>query len=168
MTARSMTSSSDHPAPAIRVAYVDVLVLRGIADDLRVLCLRRGPRGRSPGSWEAVHGHMDAGETPVDAALRELAEETGVTPERLYNLSRVEVFYRHSVNEVVLIPVFAAVVAEGQEVRISAEHDACEWLPPEAAKARVAWPRIRREITDAVRLLGRGGAGAIEDVLRVR
>jgi dihydroneopterin triphosphate diphosphatase len=147
---------------------VDVLVLRGAADTLELLCLRRGPHGRSPGSWEAVHGHIDAGETPVDTALRELAEETGLPAERLYNLSRVESFYRHLTNEVVLVPVFAAVVRGGAPVRLSDEHDASEWLRPEAAKARVSWPRIRREITDLVRLVGRGGAGAIEDVLRVR
>ena len=147
---------------------MDVLVLRGAADTLELLCLRRGPRGRSPGSWEAVHGHIDAGETPVETALRELVEETGLPAERLYNLSRVESFYRHLTNEVVLVPVFAAVVGGAAPVRLSDEHDASEWLRPEAAKARVSWPRIRREITDLVRLLGRGSAGVIEDVLRVR
>lgn len=147
---------------------MDVLVLCGAADTLELLCLRRGPSGRSPGSWEAVHGHIDAGESPVETALRELAEETGLPAERLYNLSRVESFYRHTSNEIVLVPVFAAFVSAAAPVVLSEEHDASEWLRPEAAKARVSWPRIRREITDAVRLLGRGGAGAIEDVLRVR
>ena len=147
---------------------MDVLVLRGAGDTLEFLCLRRGPRGRSPGSWEAVHGHIDPGEAPVATVLRELAEETGLPAERLYNLSRVESFYRHATNEVVLVPVFAAFVSARALVVLSDEHDASEWLRPEAAKARVSWPRVRREITDAVRLLGRGSAGPIEDVLRVR
>jgi 8-oxo-dGTP pyrophosphatase MutT (NUDIX family) len=147
---------------------VDLLVLRGAAESLEFLCLRRGRGGRSPGSWEAVHGHIDPGETPVATALRELGEEAGLQPERLYNLSRVEQFYRHSTGEIVLVPVFAAIVDGAAEVRLSGEHDAFEWLRPEAAKARVTWPRIRREIADAVRLLGRGSAGAIEDVLRLR
>jgi 8-oxo-dGTP pyrophosphatase MutT (NUDIX family) len=147
---------------------VDVLVFRGAGDFLELLCLRRGPLGRSPGSWEAVHAHIEEGETPVETALRELAEETGLPAERLYNLSRVEQFYRHTTGEIMLAPVFAARVSETAEARTSPEHDACEWLPPEAAKARVTWPRIRREITDLVRLLGRGDAGAIEDVLRIK
>ena len=57
---------------AIRVAYIDLLVLRGASETLEVLCLRRGPKGRSPGSWEAVHGHIEDGETAVQAVLREL------------------------------------------------------------------------------------------------
>ena len=142
-----------------RIAYVDVRVLRGEGDGLQVLCLRRGPGGRSPGSWEAIHGHIDEGETAVATAIRELREEAGLVPRRLYNLSRVESFYRHTTNEVVLVPVFGALVTRREEVRLSGEHDAFEWL------ARMGWPRIRREITDAVRMIGRGEAGPLEDVL---
>jgi len=133
-----------------------------------VLCLRRSASGRSPGSWEGVHGHIDEGETAVDTALRELREEAGLVPERLYNLSRVESFYRHSTNEVVLVPAFAACVSRDAEVRLCPEHDAHEWLPPGAARERMSWPRIRREITDAVRLVGRGDGGTLEDVLKIR
>lgn len=144
-----------------------MLVLRGASESLEVLCLRRGPGGRSPGSWEAVHGHIDPGETPVASARREVLEEAGAPPSRLYNLSRVETFYRHSTNQVVLIPVFAAFLAPLASVRLSAEHDAFEWLPPERARERMSWPRVRREIDDAVALLGSGGAGVLEDVLMV-
>lgn len=31
-----------------------------------------------PGKWENTGGHMDAGETPVQAVIRELREETGL------------------------------------------------------------------------------------------
>ena len=154
------------PTPA-RIAYIDVLVLRGAGPTLEVLCLRRSARGRSPGSWEGVHGHIDPGETPVATALREVLEEVGAAPERLYNLSRVEAFYRHSTDEVVLIPVFAAFLGRHAEVRMSSEHDAFEWLPPHEARARMSWPRLRREIDDVMGLLAEGDAGVLEDVLRV-
>jgi hypothetical protein len=39
-----------------------------------MLCLRRGPGGRSPGTWEGVHAHIDEGETPVETAVRELIQ----------------------------------------------------------------------------------------------
>jgi 8-oxo-dGTP pyrophosphatase MutT (NUDIX family) len=161
------TSLTPLTAPTIRVAYVDVLVLRGLGDGLQVLCLRRSAKGRSPGSWEAVHAHVDPGETPLQTALRELTEETGLRPEKFYNLSRVESFYRHSVNEVVLVPVFAAFVSRDHDVVLSDEHDGYEWLRPEAARMRVSWPRIRREISHAMRLIGLGHAGPLEDVLRI-
>src|SRR5712671_3662054 len=117
--------------------------------------------------WETVHGHIEPGETPVQAALRELREETGLEPARLYNVSRVEAFYRHQTNEVVLIPVFAGVVEARAAVRHSAEHDRAEWLAPPEASARFAWPRERRALDDVLSILRSGDAGLLEDVLRV-
>ena len=151
----------------VRVSLLDLYVLRGAGPALECLTLRRGPGGRCPGSWETVHGHIEPGERPADAARRELEEETGLEPLRLYNLSRVELFYQHRDDEVALVPVFVAFVADGAGVRLSAEHDRAEWLPPAEAGRRFAWPRERRALEDAVALLGTGGGGAVEDVLRI-
>lgn len=151
----------------MRVCFVDTFVLRGVGEDLAVLALRRAPGGRCPGSWETVHGTLEQGETPVQASLRELREETGLVPERLYNVSRVELFYRHREDEVAVIPVFAAFVGRTAEPRLSSEHDRAEWLSPAEASGRVAWPRERRALEDIVRLFATGDAGLLEDVLRV-
>ncbi len=151
----------------VAVAFVDAYVLRACGAGLEVLVLRRGPSGRSPGSWETVHGHIEPGETPVQAALREVREETGLEPARLYNLSRVEAFYRHRTDEIALIPVFAGVVDGAAPARHSSEHDRAEWLAPAAAAARFSWPRERRALEDVLSILGSGDAGLLEDVLRV-
>ena len=58
------------PVTTIRVALVDVYVIRGTGPTLECLVLRRAAGGRCPGSWEAVHGHIEPGERPVEAALR--------------------------------------------------------------------------------------------------
>jgi dihydroneopterin triphosphate diphosphatase len=152
---------------SVRVSLVDLYVLRGAGPSLECLALRRAPGGRCPGAWEAVHGRIEPGERPAEAAVRELFEETGLTPGRLYNLSRVESFYQHRLDEVALVPVFAAFVPPGAEVRLSAEHDRAEWLPPAEARLRFTWPRERRALDDVVALLGGGDAGPVEDVLRV-
>ncbi len=148
------------------ITLVDVLVLRGKGDALECLALRRGPGGRCPGSWEVVHGHVEPGELPADAAIRELREETGYAPARLYNLSRVESFYLHRRDAVALVGVFVAFVND-EAPRLGGEHDASEWLPWKKAAERLAWPREVRCLEDAVRLFGRGDAGPVEDVLRV-
>ena len=151
---------------SFRTAFVDVYPIRGTGRDLEVLTLRRAAEGRCAGSWEVVHGSIESGETPAQAALRELREETGLAPERFYNLSRLETFYRHRTDEVAFIPVFAAFVAD-REVRLSAEHDAFAWLPFADAKPRLAWPRERRALEDIEVLLRDGEAGSLEDVLRI-
>ena len=153
-------------AAALGVFLVDVYVVRRTTGAGAALVLRRAT-GRSPGSWEAVHGHVERGEQPAEAAWREVIEETGLTPERLYNLSRVESFYLHRHAAVAIVPVFAAIVPAG-EVRLSVEHDAREWLPLEEARERLSWPRSRRALEDLPVLLADGTAGVLEDVLRVR
>src|SRR6476620_7668460 len=89
---------------SIRASLVDVYVLRTRHAGLECLVLRRGPSGRCPGSWESVHGHIEPDEQPTDAALREVKEETGLTQLQLYNVSRVELFYQHRLDEVALVP----------------------------------------------------------------
>jgi dihydroneopterin triphosphate diphosphatase len=152
---------------SIRVSLVDVYVLRGAESTLECLLLRRGAGGRCPGSWETVHGHIEAGERPAEAAARELEEETGLTPVQLYNVSRVESFYQHRIDEVALVPVFAAFVQPGAPVRLGSEHDHFEWLSPAAAESRFAWPRERRALEDILALFRGGHAGPIDDMLRV-
>ena len=152
---------------SVRVSLVDVYVLRGAESALECLLLRRAAGGRCPGSWETVHGHIEADERPADAAARELEEETGLVPVRLYNVSRVESFYQQRIDEVALVPVFAAFVAPEAQVRLGSEHDGFEWLAPAAAESRFAWPRERRALEDIVALFRTGNAGALDDVLRV-
>ncbi|HEX2249743.1 MAG TPA: NUDIX domain-containing protein [Gemmatimonadales bacterium] len=152
---------------SVRTSLVDVYVLRMRNDLLECLVLRRAAGGRCPGSWESVHGHIEPAEQPAAAAAREMTEETGLTPLRLYNLSRVELFYLHRSDEVALVPVFAAFVAPDAGVRLGLEHDSFAWLTPAAARHRLAWPREHRALNDIETLLASGSAGLVEDVLRV-
>ncbi|HEX3926993.1 MAG TPA: NUDIX domain-containing protein [Gemmatimonadales bacterium] len=151
----------------VRVALVDVYVLRGRGEQLELLLLRRSARGPRAGSWEMVHGHIDPGETPVGTARRELLEETGCTAAALYNLSRVDQFYLHATDEIDLIPVFAAFIADDAVVRVSEEHDLHRWLTPAEAQALCTWPRAVEGIAAVVRLLRSGSAETVEGVLRV-
>lgn len=151
----------------LKIGVVDVFVLRGAASGIRVLVLRRGEGTRCTGAWEAVHGRIEDGERPEEAAVREVAEETGLDVARLYNVI-CQPFYLHRFDAVQMAVVFAAFVETPDAVALGPEHDAAEWLTPEQAMHRLSWPRSVSALRDAVQLLRAGHAGPVEDVLRVR
>ncbi len=135
---------------------------------METLLLRRSTTVRCSGAWESVHGHIESGERAVEAAERELLEETGLVADRLYNLSRAEYFYLHRSDQVALIPAFAGIIAAEAPVVLSGEHDAYRWVGTDEALTTLAWPRERRALADLIALLSRGDAGPLEDVLRIR
>lgn len=147
------------------VASIDVYILRRREAGWETLVLQRAEGTRCTGAWEAVHGHIEEGERPPAAAVRELFEETGLEVERLYNLN-VSPFYLYKPDIVMLGIAFVAFPCEG-EVTLGPEHARYEWLPVDEASERMAWPRSRRALADALALLGNGDAGPVEDVLRV-
>ncbi|HEX6315180.1 MAG TPA: NUDIX domain-containing protein [Gemmatimonadaceae bacterium] len=148
------------------VGVVDVFVVRHDAHNgLSVLTLRRAVGTRCTGAWEIVHGRLESGERPEDAALREVREETGLVVERLYNLT-CQPFYLHRWAAVQMAVVFVAFVGAG-EVTLGVEHDRAEWLAPDEAMAQLSWPRSISALRDAVQVFHSGDAGAVEDVLRV-
>jgi 8-oxo-dGTP pyrophosphatase MutT (NUDIX family) len=153
-------------ATTVRVGVVDVFVLRRRAEEWEALILERAPDVRCPGAWETVHGRIEPGERPEDAAVREVREETGLTIERLYNIT-VQPFYLHQQGAVMLAVVFAAIVLDAP-LRTGAEHTRAEWTSIAEAARRFAWPSERTNVRDVAELLSGGDAGKVEDVLRVR
>ncbi|MFI6926974.1 NUDIX hydrolase [Nonomuraea spiralis] len=67
------------PAAGVRRAAVTVCVLEDAGRVPYTVLIRRAARGRNAGQWALPGGRLDDGELPVEAALRELAEEVGVT-----------------------------------------------------------------------------------------
>lgn len=151
----------------IVVGVVDVYAIRPRRDGWLVLALQRALDTRCPTAWETIHGHIESGERPEDAAVRELREETGLAPERLYNVT-CQPFYLHVTGVVQVSVVFCAFIAEPAAVTLGAEHSAYEWLTADDAAWRFVWPRERAALSEIRQLLADGHAGPVEDVLRVR
>ena len=151
----------------LSIGTIDVYVIRPLRDGWRVLVLQRALDTRCPTAWEAVHGHIEAGEEPEDAALREVREETGLETARLYNVT-VQPFYLHRSHTVQLAVVFAAFVDEPAALTLGSEHQRGEWLSVDAALDRFQWPREREALREIAHLLRGGDAGPVEDVLRVK
>jgi type II secretory ATPase GspE/PulE/Tfp pilus assembly ATPase PilB-like protein/8-oxo-dGTP pyrophosphatase MutT (NUDIX family) len=170
--ARTASSNGDGRLPKqpsretkIVAGVVEVYVIDPSGDNWRVLALQRSDDTIRPKSWETVFGKIDKGESPPDAAAREVAEETGLAIDRLYNVN-VQPFFLHESNTVQLSIVFAAFVSSA-EVRLSTEHRTFEWLQFDGAAEKFTWPRAADALRDIRHLLKNGDAGPVEDVLRV-
>lgn len=148
------------------VGTVDVYLICPRTDGWRILTLQRATDTRCPSAWETVHGRIEPGEEPEQAATREVREETGLEVRRLYNVC-VQPFYLHRTHTVELAVVFAAFVDPAAAVRLGQEHARSEWLVPDRALERFVWPRERAALRDILHLLQDGDAGPVEDVLRV-
>lgn len=150
----------------MRVGVVDVYLICVATDPWQLLVLRRGAGTRCTGAWEGIHGRIEAGETPPQAAVREVSEETGLGVGRLYNVG-CQPFYLHKVDVVQMAVAFAGLVDSTPVPTLGPEHDEYAWLPYDDGIARIAWPRSRQALAE-IRVLLRGGdAGPVEDVMRV-
>jgi dATP pyrophosphohydrolase len=119
-----------------RCSLVSVITIRGLGEHAGTLLLRRA---QTPlhGLWTYAAGHLEAGETAWQAALRELAEETGLRPTGLYSADQCETYYDVREECIAVVPAFVAYVASDATVRLGAEHDAHAWLPFPDAIARL-------------------------------
>lgn len=74
------------PAEGVRRAAVTVRVLEDAERTPYTVLIRRASHGRNPGQWALPGGRLDDGEEPVEAALREPAEEVAVRGVRVAGL----------------------------------------------------------------------------------
>jgi 8-oxo-dGTP pyrophosphatase MutT (NUDIX family) len=63
------------------------LIVRGDPPEILLISTHNGRR------WQLAKGHIEAGETAAQAAVREVREETGVTGRVLAPLSEIEYWY---------------------------------------------------------------------------
>ncbi|MBQ4853189.1 NUDIX domain-containing protein [Rhodanobacter sp. B2A1Ga4] len=117
---------SSAPGLSLRCHMVSVVVLRGTGKDARVLLVRRAGTYLHD-VWSYVAGHVEAGESGWQTALRELREETGLLPATLHATSFCEQFYAAQDDGIELVPAFVARVADNVAVRLNGEHSAFRW-----------------------------------------
>ena len=132
----------------VRADLVAIYVVRPAGDGYEVLQLRRAPGRYLAGEWTICSGHVEAGETAVEAAKRELLEETGLTPRRLSFLSYVETFYLPAADAVCHRAGFCAVVDADAIVTLSDENDDDRWISHDRINQDVLWPGERAALAE--------------------
>jgi dATP pyrophosphohydrolase len=125
---------------------IEAHIFRETENGLEFLLLKRAKGEIYPGLWQMVTGKVELGETAYEAALREIKEETGLKPGRLWVVPNVNTFYSHEMNTITLLPVFAAKVDDKESVKLSEEHTQSNWYKPEEAKSNLAWEGQRQSV----------------------
>ena len=147
-----MSALPDGPVPA-----VGVICLRGAGDAVEVLLIRRGKPPRQ-GEWSLPGGRIERGERATDAALRELAEETGVRAELLGLVDVVDGLFPGPPPALspgahyVLVDYAARWIAG--EPRAGDDAVDARFFPLSAIGALGLWSETERVITDACRRFG--------------
>jgi dATP pyrophosphohydrolase len=101
------------------------------------------------GFWQGVTGGVEGDEQIVDAAKRELAEETGLEATAVHHVDfsysypvaeRYKHLYAAGVEEITEYVFVAQIVGEETPTIDAREHDRWEWLDLDEALERLTWP----------------------------
>jgi 8-oxo-dGTP pyrophosphatase MutT (NUDIX family) len=134
----------------LKSVHVEVYVFRRRRRRVEFLCLRRSKKKTLPGVWQPVTGKRRTRERAAAAAWREVVEETGAKPVKMWALESVTVFFEGSTNVARALPLFAAEIRASSRVKLSKEHDAYRFEPAGVAGRLYLWESQRRGL-DAVK-----------------
>jgi len=124
--------------PEIVSKIVEIFIYRKLDNEIKFLLLKRDKSEVYPGIWSIAGGEIDKGEKAYEAAIREMKEETGLTPKHMYIIDNVNIFYEMHNDLMHIVPLFLA-EAEESEAELSDEHSEYEWMNYEDAYKKIYW-----------------------------
>jgi dATP pyrophosphohydrolase len=130
--------------PELKV--IDVYPYHVFEGNIKYLLLHRSTDKLYAGQWRMVGGKVKAGETSWQAGLRELREETGVTPKKYWTIPSINQFYDYKSDQIIYIPAFAALLDIETPITLNHEHDDFIWLALDEAVKLIQWPEQIRLI----------------------
>ncbi len=124
--------------PKTKVKQVDSYIYQITDDSIIYLMLKRSPGKYYEHLWQGVAGKIEKGETAVQTIVRELEEETGKKPKRLFAADHIASFYDARKDRILMVPIFGIEV-EDSEVQLSEEHIEYKWVSFEEALTLLTW-----------------------------
>ncbi|MCJ7801392.1 MAG: NUDIX domain-containing protein [Candidatus Marinimicrobia bacterium] len=124
--------------PKIRVKQVDSYIFRNTESGPLYLMLKRSTGKYYEHLWQGVAGKIEKGETAVQTVIRELKEETGKTPVKIFAADHIASFYDSRNARIQMVPIFGIEV-DNSEVQLSEEHSEYKWVSFEEALALLTW-----------------------------
>jgi dATP pyrophosphohydrolase len=117
--------------------YIELHVFN--PDTGKFLLLKRAGHKIYPSTWQMITASCEEDESTKQTAVRELLEETGMSPVKLFSVPHVNTFYFDINDSVCLSPVFLAFV-NTETVNISNEHTEYKWVTYDEAVEWIHWP----------------------------
>ena len=122
----------------IKVRVVDCYVYQQTDKGLKFLILKRNEKKLYEHLWQGVAGKIEKDEEAWQTAIRELKEETGLDPVKMFVADHVSQFYEKHGDRVNLVPVFGIEV-DSKNVILSDEHIEYKWVDFKEAFDTLVW-----------------------------
>ena len=122
----------------VKVRVVDCYVYRYTAKGILFLLMKRNLNKIYEHLWQGVAGKIEEGETSSEAAIRELEEETGLSPINMFVADHVSKFYEVHGDRINLVPVFGIEV-DSENIILSEEHISYKWVNINEALDTLVW-----------------------------
>ena len=131
--------------PNMIIRVIDAYVYTPTNNGLLFLLLRRAKTKMYEHIWQGVAGKIEKGEKSWEAAKRELQEETGLKPDKMFIVDHVSKFYEQMDDRINLVPVFGIEV-NTQQVVLSDEHSEYKWVKIDEASDLLVWKGQKQAI----------------------
>lgn len=124
--------------PKIIVKQVDSYIYRNTDAGPVYLVLKRNTGKYYEHLWQGVAGKIEKGETAWQTVVRELEEETGKKPLKVFIADNIASFYNARKDHIQMVPIFGIEV-DNSEVQLSEEHSEYKWVSFEEALSLLTW-----------------------------